>query len=91
MFIRVGTLCLLLSPHSLAGRTCVVSGSLEYAHELTHYVTGANNPKFAYPIEVSCSPVQGAHWYAAPSQLVPITPPRPVACEDARKPEDVAT
>ena len=90
MIIRAGTLCLLLYPHSLAGRTCVVSGSLEYAHDLSHYVTGERNPKFAYPIDVSCSPVPDAHWYAAPSQLVPITPPRLAARDDTRKPEDVA-
>jgi hypothetical protein len=69
--IRIGTLCLLLADHSLAGRTCTVAGPLAY-YKGKHKASGKARTGYAYPIKV---PGDARFWVSFPRHLVPLAPP----------------
>ena len=79
--IPVGTLCLLVAPHELAGRTCVVESAPRFYHYLIDLRDGHPiAPSVAYdvtplsvPAEFESFPRSG--WVARRPELVPLTPP----------------
>ena len=85
--IRVGTLCLLLSDHTLSGRFCVVAGPLTYVKG-THRATGRPRAGDAYPLDVPSE--KAGVWFSFPRHLLPLAPPKPehdeamAECESVR-------
>lgn len=76
--IRVGTLCLIVRDHPLAGRTCTVIGDLRERDFIPR-----NNPRHherreAYAIAIpDVRPRPPADGIGAfPHQIIPLTPPR---------------
>ena len=52
--IPIGTLCLVLGDHSLAGRTCTVAGPLAY-YKGRHKASGKAQAGYACPIKCRSS------------------------------------
>lgn len=69
--IPVGTLCLLLPDHSLAGMTCTIAGPLAN-YDAKHRATGTRRVGNAYRIEI---PGESGVWVAFPRHVVPLRPP----------------
>lgn len=73
--IPVGTLCLLLEPHELAGCTCTTTSPLKWHEGARCARTDRPMPCAGYEIEVRVAAPQDGIWIAKPHELRPLTPP----------------
>jgi hypothetical protein len=70
--IPIGTLCLLVNPHSRAGSTCTVTSAPASLRAL-HVASGTLIEVEAY--DVALGHPDGRAWVACANELVPICPP----------------
>jgi hypothetical protein len=69
--IPQGTLCLLVAPHSRAGRVCVVSGPLA-RYVCRHVASATMQVCDVYDVTIPDDP---GRWCAEPAELIVICPP----------------
>lgn len=86
--IPIGTVCYLTGDHSRAGQCCTVTGPLEHRTTFRHK-TRQQWSGFGYRVLLASGEPSNSNWvewFAAPDELIPITPPGLTTDEDNRVP-----
>ncbi|MBN8477375.1 MAG: hypothetical protein J0L91_00245 [Burkholderiales bacterium] len=89
MSIPAGTLCLIVRPHPIAGRTCIVVSFTSRGHYRVWNRTASGELRGGYKRRrgsiysitgaLPPAPGGGSVWGAEPGHLVPLAPPEPTS------------